>query len=122
MFMHADESTMDLHQAGAIAMAIFFHDVIYDPNSSTNEEDSAKLFMDFANCTNFPRALAHCVSGHILATATHISGGSDGGGSQQEDEGQEGVPGDNNARALFMDLDLAVLGRPTAAYLDGGRG
>ena len=30
-------------------LATFFHDVIYDPRSSTNEEDSALLFNDFVN-------------------------------------------------------------------------
>ena len=30
----------------AVYLAIFFHDIVYEPHSSTNEEDSAKLFKD----------------------------------------------------------------------------
>ncbi len=32
-----------------VEIAIFFHDIIYRPDSSTNEEDSAKLAVDFIN-------------------------------------------------------------------------
>lgn len=31
-----------------VEYAIFFHDIIYDPRSRTNEEDSAKLFRQYA--------------------------------------------------------------------------
>lgn len=57
-----------------ICLAIIFHDIVYEPTSKTNEEDSAQFFLDYLNvddgivCSN-PEEI-HRV---ILATKNHLS-------------------------------------------------
>jgi predicted metal-dependent HD superfamily phosphohydrolase len=37
------------HHRSVLILSIFFHDIIYDPRSATNEEDSAQLFQQFCH-------------------------------------------------------------------------
>ena len=89
----------------AIVLAVFFHDAIYDVHSSTNEEDSATLFQEYVrdlstNGTKLQTGLEHLVVQCIIATKKHA------------------VCADNPpCLALFLDLDMAVLGKETLAYL-----
>ena len=81
-------------------MATFFHDAVYDPTSSTNEADSAVLFENFVKAqgtTASPSCLL--VSAYISATTAHnVSGSTD------------------PSLKLFIDADMAVLGKSPAAY------
>lgn len=81
---------LTLEEQRAVILAIFFHDAVYNATSSTNEDDSTKLFQSF-DATN---AL---VDEMILATKAH---------------------GDSNdpCIAFFLDLDLSVLGKTASAY------
>ena len=84
-----------------LVMAIFFHDVVYDPKSFTNEEDSAKLFEDFwrdSCCGAQNDELKSQVVRYILATKHHTS--------TEDDE----------CAQLFLDMDMAVLGKTKEAY------
>ncbi|KAG5190972.1 hypothetical protein JKP88DRAFT_160272 [Tribonema minus] len=83
-----------------LTLAIFFHDVIYDPMSGTNEEDSAALYTTFAAAITQEASDAQLVSDYIIATKTHSS---------------SPATADSNLAAL-LDLDLAVLGRPREGY------
>jgi predicted metal-dependent HD superfamily phosphohydrolase len=84
----------------AILLSIFFHDAIYDPTSTKNEEDSAVLFESFANDCKMIKSLQVKVSTFILATKAHK------------------ISDDNSTSlALFLDLDMAVLGKEEHAYL-----
>lgn len=84
--------TISVQDQRAVILAIFFHDAIYDATSSTNEEESMKLFQSFeAN---------ELVNEMIMASkAHHLASGT--GKSPLE---------------FFLDLDLSVLGKTTAAY------
>lgn len=88
----------------AIVLATFFHDAIYDVHSSTNEEDSAVLFQEYArdfstHGTKLQTGLESFVVQCIIATKNHV------------------VSADNSAcLALFLDLDMAVLGKEALAY------
>ena len=85
---------------GVLAMATFFHDAVYDPRSSTNEADSAVLFESFVKTLNPPPTSAlSLVSSYIIATAAHNVSSSP----------------DPQLR-LFIDADMAVLGKSVAAY------
>jgi predicted metal-dependent HD superfamily phosphohydrolase len=84
----------------SLVLAIFFHDIIYDPKSATNEEDSAQLFQDFwkdAQCDRGDQLKSRVVS-NILATKHH------------------NATDDDACTQLLLDMDMAVLGKTKEAY------
>lgn len=83
----------------SVRLAIFFHDAIYDPRSSTNEVDSAELFRKFA-ATSQQDVNVEEVVALILATQHHVVS-----------------PDNSPTLAYFLDLDMAVLGKEREAYL-----
>lgn len=93
----------------AIALAIFFHDAVYNPRAGSpqNEKDSAELFDSFAQVAlpvGNPPGLAKGeliskVRRWIVQTADHKC---------KED--------DESDCKFFMDFDMAVLGRPWDQY------
>jgi len=85
-----------------LVLTIFFHDVVYDPKSPTNEEDSAKLFQDFmADCSGAQNdELKSRVVQYILATKSHT------------------VAEEDACAQLLLDIDMAVLGKEKEAYLE----
>lgn len=84
----------------AVEAAIWFHDAIYDTHCQDNEERSAALAVArLAGRTHADR-IAH-IAAMIRATAGHA------------------LPDDAAARrdcALFLDMDLAILGSPPAEF------
>jgi predicted metal-dependent HD superfamily phosphohydrolase len=89
-------------QRNAMFLAILFHDAVYDPQSSTNEEDSALLFQEFASESGLDGAhpsTTQRVTQFIIATKHHPVADSN--------------PVD---LALFLDVDMAVLGKDPSAY------
>jgi predicted metal-dependent HD superfamily phosphohydrolase len=97
------ESSRSEEEEQAILLATFFHDIIYNVRSGTNEEDSAVLFQNFADEMGMDSELSCLrskVVDYILATKKHV------------------VSGDNPlALSLFLDMDMAVLGKEKRAYL-----
>lgn len=83
-----------------IALAIWFHDVIYNSLAQDNELRSAQLFQQKAIAAGMSPALIQEVSTMIEATKTHEA------------------PSGPNARAtrLFLDIDLAILGASPARF------
>ena len=86
-------------------MAIWFHDIIYDPTASEkgkNERDSEELFQKLAKqeMDQIDDSISSQVSSLILATIDHK------------------VPESNSSplTALFLDLDLSVLGWKSEEY------
>lgn len=77
--------------------AAFFHDAVYDPERSDNEELSAKWASEAL--TELGLEHGDDVAAIIRATAGH--------------EFTEGLPGD---AASFLDADLAILGQPPIVY------
>jgi predicted metal-dependent HD superfamily phosphohydrolase len=81
----------------------FFHDAIYDPLSSHNEENSAELWMEFVQAIEPPEitpAAAAEVRDWILATKHHL----------------QTTPAAESELAYFLDFDLAILGSEPARY------
>ena len=74
----------------AVEFAIWFHDVIYVPRSSTNEEQSAALAHECLQESN--PALAKLVAELILTTKTHS-------------------PGSIQDAPLLLDIDLSIRGK-----------
>ena len=86
----------------ALVLAMAFHDVIYNPRSPTNEEDSAALFDEYASEARLPPDDAAYVHKLILDTKYHVA-----------------PPVDDPCfydTALFLDLDMAIVGAEPAAY------
>ena len=85
-----------------VIAAIFFHDAIYDPMRSDNEELSAQLLEHHAQDLMSADDLAFAAA-IIRATAKHEVPA----GLNAEDE---------HDLALFLDIDLAILGAPDAVF------
>jgi predicted metal-dependent HD superfamily phosphohydrolase len=82
----------------AVELAIWFHDAIYDPKSSTNEVESARLAVEKLSELNYPKAKIERVEKMILATEKHDASGLDEDGK------------------MFLDLDLGILGADVELY------
>ena len=86
----------------AVEAAIWFHDAIYDSRAKDNEARSAELarqsLADRADAARIDR-----IAAMIEATATH----------QLPDLGSSGT---NRDAALFLDMDLSILGAPPSAF------
>lgn len=80
-----------------VEMALWFHDAIYKPFSSTNEKDSATWACDFLIGNGVVNAIGENVSRLVMATS-HLDGAS------------------SNDESLIVDIDLTVLGLSKDAY------
>ena len=106
--MQQEDLKLQPSQEVTIVLSIYFHDAIYNPQSASNEEDSEKLWQEFAKQVNtIPREIVHEVAKFIFATKAHKV--SDDGGGDQDD--------DSKLLAFFLDLDLAVLAKQPDAYM-----
>ena len=76
--------------------AIWFHDAIYDPRSSTNEEDSAQLAESRLSEMGLPDRDVDAVASIVRDTATHVA--------------------TSEAAAAVIDLDLSSLALPWPAF------
>ncbi len=82
----------------SLRLAIWFHDVIYQPKKQNNESESAKLAAECLGELNFPRDVIEKIERVILATHKHDAAGLDFDGK------------------LFLDLDLGILGAKPEIY------
>jgi predicted metal-dependent HD superfamily phosphohydrolase len=119
----------------SLRLAIFFHDVVYDPQSNQNEKDSAKLFDVFckeinnntttndddddddnrdSSSSNISTTIHEQVVTLILATEGHQV-------LLPDDDDEITIPSSSSLlvllQGLFLDLDMAVLGKDQDAYL-----
>ncbi|KRY68989.1 hypothetical protein T4A_14058, partial [Trichinella pseudospiralis] len=56
LFKYYDQCRHLLSNAKAVAFAIFFHNICYDPNSNSNEQESAMVFQEFADEAHYEDA------------------------------------------------------------------
>ncbi|KAL9191103.1 hypothetical protein ACHAXT_000809 [Thalassiosira profunda] len=109
--------------AAVATLAAFFHDVVYNPQSATNEADSQEMFVDFAGelfdalgvtsetafnddtgQVSILFQMASQVEQCIIATATHIA------------SANEARQSDNTIVATFLDADMSILGKAKERY------
>jgi len=81
----------------AVEMALWYHDVVYDPRSKENEERSAVLADEAAAVMGWDRGRRERITGLIRAS-THVAAAEE-----------------SDAR-LFTDIDLSILGQPWAIF------
>lgn len=86
----------DLH---AVTMAIFFHDIVYDTKSSTNEEDSAETMKQMLSTFNFDDSFIERVYDLIILTK-HPSNT------------------DDNDALYLIDIDLLILSSEPKIFIE----
>ncbi|MHA3051919.1 HD domain-containing protein [Acinetobacter sp. ANC 4640] len=82
----------------ALQLAIFFHDVVYQPRSASNEYDSA-LWMQQQLAGALPESQLDKITTWILATQQHAT-------TPESD------------LAYLLDIDLAILGSPVVRFAE----
>jgi predicted metal-dependent HD superfamily phosphohydrolase len=101
---HIDHCLRELDSASELAqepaeveLALWFHDVVYDPYSSNNEAKSADLACELLNRGGVSSERVERVRAHILAT-------------------RHEAPAELDDSKLVVDIDLSILGVDEAAY------
>ena len=88
-----------LAQAPALlALALWFHDAVYDPQATDNEARSADWARAALPGLGLPAAACERVAELVLATRDHVAGDADMG--------------------LLMDIDLAILAAPPQRFAE----
>jgi predicted metal-dependent HD superfamily phosphohydrolase len=87
----------------AVEMALWYHDAVYDPRAKDNEARSAAWARRAAAAMGLAPERGERVAGLILVS-THTG------------------PADDPDAALFADIDLSILGRPSAVFAEYERG
>ena len=85
--------------ADAVEMAIWFHDAVYDPKATDNEELSGQLAAYLLDAAAMPEAFSQKVARLILAT-------------------NHDAPPENKDAALLIDVDLSILGQPREIFAE----
>lgn len=83
--------------ADAIELAIWFHDAVYDPRGSDNEERSTSLAREALVTAELQPSVIDDVCRLVMATKTHLAG-------------------DESDNAWIIDIDLAILGQPPSRF------
>lgn len=107
---HLGECLTEFDSAGrlaedpiAVELALWFHDAVYDPQATDNEEQSARLALDALANAGLATALAGRVRALILATKH----------TRRPDAGDA---------SLVVDIDLAILGQVKKRFNQYERG
>jgi len=97
-FLH--ENRAIIHNSPALFLAAWYHDVVYDSKSKTNEHDSAEMMKSDMAELAVPTEVIDFAYAAILATQKHqqIIGSKD--------------------EALFLDADLSILAAPANIYAE----
>ncbi|MEN7546462.1 hypothetical protein AAG747_00995 [Rapidithrix thailandica] len=101
MLAQCQQFKYKVEDLGTLQWAIWYHDVIYNPLRSDNEEKSARLAEKHLVVLQADKMMIEKVSAYILATKKH----------------QLIAPYQNFDAQLMLDCDLAVLGSTREDYL-----
>ena len=102
LLRHFDGIADALNNPTAVLWALYWHDAIYDPHAPDNEDKSAELMIDAAR-TELDVNSLELAEKIIRATKKH-----------QIPEGLS--PTDADDLALFLDVDLSILGADNAVF------
>ncbi|ABC30978.1 uncharacterized protein conserved in bacteria [Hahella chejuensis KCTC 2396] len=94
---HLEEATGELEEPRAVALALWYHDIVYQPGNADNEADSARRAVAELRQLGESDEMAEKVRALILHTR-HPS------------------QPDSHDAALLVDIDLAVLGAAPVLY------
>lgn len=96
-FRHLDATLGQSKYPQEIELALWFHDVIYQPFSATNEEESAILAKEFLSLNSVEPEIVERINDLIILTKDHT------------------MPQSTDAR-LMLDIDLSILGTEAHIY------
>jgi len=96
-FRHLDAVSQQATYLHEVELALWFHDVIYKPFSSTNEEDSAELAKSFLSRNSIEPEIIERISQLITLTKDHAA--------PQTSDGK-----------LMLDIDLSILSAQKHIY------
>ncbi|TGL44865.1 HD domain-containing protein [Leptospira perdikensis] len=96
-----DNTKMKLKDPEMVLFALYYHDLVYDPKSKTNEEDSAKIAEERLSELGIAKDRVGICLLHILTTKSHRLG--------------EAHHPDTK---YFLDMDLSILGSDEEEYLE----
>ncbi|MGD1319684.1 HD domain-containing protein [Chryseobacterium sp. 2R14A] len=99
MFEEVESVKVQIKNFNNATFSIFYHDIIYDASSKSNEEKSAEFSKKRLEDLNIAKDDIQKVYAQILATKSH-----------QKSDGQ-----DTN---FLLDADLSILGKDNKAYLE----
>jgi predicted metal-dependent HD superfamily phosphohydrolase len=102
--VHDLAASVRVSDLDAVVAAAFYHDAVYDPRASDNEEQSARLAERILGELGWNAARRCRVGDLVRATAAHAVPANPGTGAADADA------------AVLLDADLAVLGSDPAAY------
>ncbi|MBN1836583.1 MAG: hypothetical protein JW820_12085 [Spirochaetales bacterium] len=111
-----DRANAPADPPGAVELAVWFHDAVYDPRRRDNEERSAALARETAARMGLEEELGRRAAALVLATRIEGPATAEG---QATGGGLEASP-DRSAAGkdvcLVRDVDLSILGRPVRRY------
>lgn len=99
MFRELDSVKDRIKNFTAVSFAVFYHDIIYNSASKSNEEKSASYAESRLGNLGLPQDLISKITTQIIATKTH----------------QKAEDTDTN---YLLDADLSILGKDPEVYLD----
>ena len=102
LFGEFEQIKHNLREPHIIALALYFHDVIYEPTRSDNELKSAEYALTALRCYLNEEQCQH-IYALIMMTATH-----------QLNEWTD--PNNDSDAAYLLDMDLSILGAPWSEY------
>lgn len=102
LLRHYRRREAHFHRPVPVLWGLYWHDAIYDPQAKDNEEQSAVLLERDAQ-GHLPAEDIAFAAAIVRATTAHKVPGGLG-------------PEDAEDTALFLDLDLSILGAPTHVY------
>ena len=100
-----DTAASQLQDAAVVELAVWFHDAVYEPLRSDNEEKSAELAREFLVATSLSAARQERVAFLIERSKDHTLP----------------QPPDDADLLFFLDADLSILGAPEARYQEYAR-
>jgi predicted metal-dependent HD superfamily phosphohydrolase len=102
MLALAEEHGLEITDGEAVEAAIWFHDAVYDTRRSDNEAESAKLATEMLSGVAAGERL-EIIAAMIRASAKHVIPDAMQGAAAKD-------------CALFLDMDLAILGSPVGEF------
>jgi predicted metal-dependent HD superfamily phosphohydrolase len=94
-----EASRESAHRPAMIALALWFHDAVYNPRARDNEERSAQWAVDAVRASGLADSAADSVHALVMATKGHAA------------------TSDPDTQ-LLLDIDLAILGAPPARFAE----